>query len=206
MKTTKTYFEQIPIAIVKKIAKVRTLDGNESAHVVQFYTRDEFLIDGLCRYVRAAIMQGESAVLVVSQSHHRELTDRLHRCGDDVSVALKEGRCVLLDADELLAKFTEHGDLNQGKFVSVVGSLIERARLKSGGKRVAVFGEMVAVLWAEKKYDAALRLEEFWNDLMKSHSFYLRCAYPASSFEDEHGDHYSAVCGAHSEVIREACA
>jgi hypothetical protein len=68
-------------------------------------------------------------------------------------------------------------------------------------KNVAVFGEMVAVLWAEQKYEAAVTLEQFWNDLAKTHSFYLRCAYPTSSFRDVQSDWYTAVCEQHSSVI-----
>src|ERR1700722_7317059 len=165
---------------------------NDVAHVVQFYTRDEFLLDGLCQFVRKAVGDGESAGLVVSKSHRKGLVQRLHACGADVSASLENGRCVLLDASDTLAKFMD-GDVPNGKkFVSVIGSLIDRAQLKSGGKSVAVFGEMVAVLWAKKKFNAALQLEELWNDLAKSHSFYLRCAYPASSFQDQHSELYTA--------------
>jgi len=57
------------------------------------------------------------------------------------------------------------------------------------------------VLWDEKKYDAALTLEQFWNDLAQTHSFYLRCAYPAGSFSDAQAECYTAVCNQHSSVM-----
>jgi hypothetical protein len=174
---------------------------NDVAHVVQFYTKDEFLLDGLCQFVRKALSDGESAILVVSKSHRKGLVQRLRACGADVSASIENGRCMLLDASDTLAKFMDRDVPNGQKFVSVIGSLIERAQLKSGGKSVAVFGEMVAVLWAKKKFNAALQLEELWNDLAKSHSFYLRCAYPASSFQDEHSELYTAVCAKHSALL-----
>lgn len=43
---------------------------------------------------------------------------------------------------------------------------------------VAAFGEMVALLWADGKMDAAIKLEELWNDLAHTNSFSLLCAYP----------------------------
>jgi len=177
------------------------LPQNDVAHVVQFYTKDEFLLDGLCQFVRKAMGDGESAILVVSKPHRKGLVQRLHACGHDVSASLEDGRCVILDASDTLAKFMEGNTPNRQKFVSVIGSLIERAQVKSGGKSVAVFGEMVAVLWAKKKFNAALQLEELWNDLAKTHSFYLRCAYPASSFRDEQSESYTAVCAKHSAVM-----
>jgi KaiC/GvpD/RAD55 family RecA-like ATPase len=171
------------------------------AHVVQFYTKDAFLLDGLCQFVRNALNEGESAILVATKSHRLGLVKRLRACGADVVASVENGRCVILDASDTLAKFMDGDKPNAQKFVSVIGSLIESAQLKSGGKNVAVFGEMVAVLWAKKKFHAALELEELWNDLAKTHSFYLRCAYPASSFQDEHDELYASVCAKHSAVM-----
>ena len=67
---------------------------------------------------------------------------------------------------------------------------------------------MVALLWAEKNFRAAMRLEQLWNELGRTHSFYLRCAYPASGFQDEQkGEPYASICGEHSAVmLAEACA
>jgi signal transduction histidine kinase len=61
---------------------------------------------------------------------------------------------------------------------------------------------MVALLWAEGKPEAAIRLEELWNDLARTHSFSLRCAYPMSGFcREEHGDLLLKICDQHSNVI-----
>ncbi|MDP9275804.1 MAG: MEDS domain-containing protein [Chloroflexota bacterium] len=48
-----------------------------------------------------------------------------------------------------------------------------------------VFGEMVALLWAEGDRNGALVLEELWNDLTRRLSFPLLCAYPASFFSTD---------------------
>jgi hypothetical protein len=37
---------------------------------------------------------------------------------------------------------------------------------------------MVALLWDAGQSDAALRLEQLWNQIAQSHSFSLVCAYP----------------------------
>jgi hypothetical protein len=68
--------------------------------------------------------------------------------------------------------------------------------------RVTIVGEMVAVLWAEEKFDATIRLEQLCNDLARTHSFHLLCAYPASGFRGEQmGQPYAAICAQHSAVI-----
>jgi hypothetical protein len=84
------------------------------------------------------------------------------------------------------------------------GNILRRAEaaalVKSGP--VVVFGEMVAVLWAQKKYDAAIRLEELWNELSLACSFYLCCAYPASGFGGTlKGEPCATICAQHSEVV-----
>ena len=75
---------------------------------------------------------------------------------------------------------------DDSQFSALLGRLIGQA--KSSVKReppcIVVFGEMVAILWAEGKHEAAIKLEGLWNDLAETHSFTLRCAYPMTGFSD----------------------
>ncbi len=73
---------------------------------------------------------------------------------------------------------------NERRFKNVIGSLIGPAS-KHGPVRV--FGEMVAILWANGDTRAALRLEELWNELMKEQTLTLLCGYPMSNFSQESG-------------------
>src|SRR4029434_1895112 len=68
--------------------------------------------------------------------------------------------------------------------------------------RVRVFGEMVALLWAEGNMDAALQLEMLCNDLVTLHPFSLLCAYPLRGFtQATHAQPLLTICAAHSHVI-----
>src|SRR5581483_10824282 len=63
------------------------------------------------------------------------------------------------------------------------------------------FGEMVALLWAQGNTEAAIRLEQLWNQLAEKHSFHLHCAYPLSLFphaSDTKG--MERICVEHSQV------
>jgi hypothetical protein len=53
------------------------LPYNEQAHSVLFYTDDAFLLVGLCQFVRAALTEEESVVLVVTKKHRNGLAKRL---------------------------------------------------------------------------------------------------------------------------------
>jgi signal transduction histidine kinase len=61
---------------------------------------------------------------------------------------------------------------------------------------------MVALLWDQGKAEAAIRLEQLWNELARTKSFSLFCAYPISSFSHERDlDLLMKVCAEHSAVI-----
>jgi signal transduction histidine kinase len=179
-------------------------DLQNPAHVVQFYGDDGFLLDELSRFIGTALGAGEAALVIATKEHRDGLARRLKMWGLDTTWAMAQGRYVALDAAETLAKFMLDGWPDAARFAEVVGGLLERVRTASGGEacRVAAFGEMVALLWMEGKADAAIRLEELWNDLARTHAFSLRCAYPMSSFcREEHGDLLLKVCAEHSAVI-----
>ena len=67
------------------------------------------------------------------------------------------------------------------------------------------------MLWAQKRHHAlkghrktghaAIRLEELWNELAQTCSFYLCCAYPLSAFREKKGASYATICAQHSEVV-----
>ncbi len=183
---------------------VHWADHENPAHVVQFYGDDGFLLDELSRFIGTALGTGESAVVIATKEHRDGLARRLKMWVLDTTWPATQGRYVAVDAAETLAKFMLDGWPDAARFAEVVGGLIERVRTVSSGeaRRVAAFGEMVALLWIEGKADAAIRLEELWNDLARTHAFALRCAYPMSSFcRGEHGDLLVKICAEHSAVI-----
>jgi len=109
---------------------------------------------------------------------------------------------VPLDAAETLARITSDGWPDPVKFGEIVGGTVGRAAAVSPAGHVVAFGEMVALLWAEGRRDAAIRLEELWNELAKSHSFALLCAYPIAAFgAHADGAKFASVSDLHGEVL-----
>lgn len=173
-------------------------------HVVQFYTDDDFLVDILARFVGSAVAMGDSAVVIATEAHQAGLEQRLAAKSIDISVGLKQGRFLRLDARETLNRFLGDGKLDEGLFTAEIGGLLQQARRASlnKGSRIAVFGEMVALLWAEGKPEEAIKLEQFWNDLAEKHLFTLVCGYPITGFDREkHIKPFLQVCAQHSSVI-----
>jgi len=60
------------------------------------------------------------------------------------------------------------------------------------------------MLWAERKMEAAIRLEQRWNELAKKYSFSLRCGYSmASCCGESNIQPLNRVCVEHSAVMLE---
>lgn len=173
-------------------------------HGVQFYSQDKFLLEELSKYIGDALRRGHAAIVVATHAHRNGLLQWLTSQGLDIAGLLEEGRLVIADAEYLLTQFMSEGWPNEDRFNDVVGGIITNATASARGEnpRVAIFGEMVALLWANGKADAAIRLEQLWNGLAQAKSFSLFCAYPMNCFSrGEDADLLLRVCNEHSAVI-----
>jgi hypothetical protein len=75
------------------------------AHVVQFYTDDSVLLDGLGASLGNALIAGESVVAVVTKAHDKGLRRQLLARNIDVEKASKDGRLSVMDTVEALKLF-----------------------------------------------------------------------------------------------------
>jgi PAS domain S-box-containing protein len=179
---------------------------HHSAHVVHFYREDSALLDELSLYIGSALVNGDSAVALAAQDHLDTLARKLKAKGLDVAKLIAQGRYQPLEASAILPQLMTNGMPDALRFTELIGGFVERANAAAKGQPACtvVFGEMVALLWAEGKYEAAMRLEELWNGLAKTHSFFLRCAYPMAGFsKNEHTEPFLKICAAHSSVVPE---
>jgi PAS domain S-box-containing protein len=170
-------------------------------HFVQFYEEDTFLIEEVLGFIGTGLWAGETGVVIASKARLTELEQRLKQCGLSYgSKPLYTGEYIFLDAHEILSHVMVGDWPDENRFNEVIGSAIERA--SNGGRiHVRAYGEMVAVLCAEGKQQAAIRIEQLWNQLATRHSFSLLCAYPMSAFStEEDGKLFHDVCCAHSHV------
>ena len=182
----------------------RWRDTDHKAHIVQFFERDDFLVTEVSRFIGTALGSGDAGIVIATKVHRDGIARSLAANGLNAAVVTQQGRYVTLDAAQTLIKFMIGGEPDPERFASVIGEVIERATKAVGreGARVAAFGEMVALLWAEGKKDAAIRLEQLWNALAETHSFTLRCAYPIHGFSlRDHSEPFLKICAEHSSVL-----
>ncbi len=179
-------------------------DLQAHGHTVQFYSDATFLLAALSRFMGAAMGAGDAAIVIATPAHREELAQRLAARGLEVARAVEQGRYVALDAAETLAQFMVDGWPDEKRFVELIGGVITRAKAAANSQhgRAALFGEMVALLWAEGNTEGALRLEQLWNQIAQSHAFSLVCAYPLGMFyQSDHADAFLRICAEHSAVL-----
>jgi anti-sigma regulatory factor (Ser/Thr protein kinase) len=181
-------------------SKMRLADGE---HVVQFYERDDDLVDVVVGYLSAAVAGGDAVVVLATPGHCAAFAAALAGAGVDVGAATAGGQLIVLDAADTLARFMVDGVPDAAAFDAVVGDVVRHAG--ASGRPVRAYGEMVALLWEAGNETGAVRLEQLWNGLGEQLPFALFCAYPSHLFGGASPDGALAdVCELHSDVVARA--
>jgi len=187
------------MAVLNPVATNGVSASTADGHLVQYYEKEGFLYDRVTDFMSDGLRGSDAAVLIATRAHRDGVESRLARKGVDLSRLTAGGRYHALDAQETLSRFMVDGSPDPRRFATTIGPVIRTAR--SGDRRVLAFGEMVALLWAEGNRDAAIRLEELWNDLARTETFALLCAYPISHFDDAgYAKPFAEINAAHSWV------
>ena len=163
-------------------------------HMVQVYQDPDFLIDAVAQYVGSGLAAGEAAIVIARPENLDRLVRELERMHISRSPAFK-----FLDAEATLAKFMVGGTPEWTGFHKLIGGTIAEMRLQYPAVRA--YGEMVDILWQRGEQKAAVRLEEFWNEIGRLQTFSLLCAY---AIDPLRGDTYAgleSICRCHTHLI-----
>jgi PAS domain S-box-containing protein len=182
----------------------QSLGREKSGHAVQLYSDDAFLLEILTGFIGGALSAGDGALIVATRAHAHSLEQSLRQRGLDTGMAIRQGRYIVLDARELLPRFMVNDSIDELRFMEVIRAALTQIRDAGpqANRRIAVFGELVALLWAEGKTQEAIRVERLWNKLADEHRFFLLCAYPVTGFSDEKDiQPFLEMCRQHSDVV-----
>jgi DNA-binding NarL/FixJ family response regulator len=172
-------------------------------HEVQFYSDEAVFLDTFARFIGAALKAGDAAIVVATESHREALALRLNTQGVDVDAATQQGTYIQLDVAKTLSTFMVNDMPDAVRFFEAVGGLIEAAAKAAKGEhpRVVACGECSPLLWAEGKPDAAIRLEQLWDEVGKTFEMDILCGYALSSFHGKENEHvFQSICEEHSAV------
>jgi hypothetical protein len=157
-------------------------------HQILFCADDATLLAGLTRFIAAALDEGNPAIVWATESHREALIQRLRTRGVEIDAAIQRGTYIASDVAETA---------DPVRILVTLRGLSEAAS-KGGTKhpRVAVCGERAGRLWAEGKTDAAIVLEQLFNELAKHHQMDILCVYPLPDAEDDKSA-FSSLCAEH---------
>jgi hypothetical protein len=160
-------------------------------HIVQTWQDEAFLAETVAEYIGSGVRGGDAGLIVATCEHAALFKQKLGTQTDQVR---------FLDAEATLAKFMIDGMPDWNAFHRAIGGLIAEIRLRYPAVRV--YGEMVDVLWQRGEHEAAIRLEEFWNELAKLQTFSLFCAYRLDTLDAAaYGGPLECVCRVHTHLI-----
>jgi PAS domain S-box-containing protein len=188
------------VEVARDVSRPEREVGPPRPHLVQFYETDTFLADAVAEFLAEGLRAGEPGVVIATKPHRELFIERLGAKGIDVGRDVAAGRLMFLDASDTMQAFMAGDAPDSEKFFSTIGPILERLCAHANTRRVRAFGEMVDLLWRDGQRNAALALEELWNQLLDRHDFSLLCAYVMDSFYKQNG--VPAVCATHSHVLR----
>lgn len=171
-------------------------------HEVGFYSDDRFVLNDLTQFIGAALKAGNAALVVATKSRRDSLLPRLQAYGLDIG-AIEQSRYIALDAADVLPTFMLRGKPDPVRFLKMLGNLIARAAeaVKGEHARVAIFGEMCHLLWAQGNAEAAIQVEKLGNQLVKTYDVDILCGYSLPSVQGGmESPIYEEICAEHSAV------
>jgi len=177
------------------------LPGTSGGHRVQFYKDDDVLVRSIAEHLATSILSGGAAVAIATPEHGRTIWRELGNFG--IPAAIYTERCMVLDARDTLLRFMPDGVIDSDRFQGEMETMFFSAKAAAGpAAPLAAYGEMVAMLWADGKREAALQLEQLWNHFLKTHELNLLCGYPLHYFSDaDDRALFSRICAEHSSVV-----
>ena len=185
-------------ALPGSIAVVPALPPRSDPHLVQFYTSDQELVSTVADFLKAALDADGAAVAIMTAPHLATMEQHLSLAGVELASLQRQGRLVLLDAHETLARLMVGDAPDRAAFQAIIGQLLGQLATDSA-RPIAAFGEMVDLLWQAGNLEGALLLEELWNELQSTRKFSLLCGYAMSSFVAAPGV-LLRVCATHGGV------
>ena len=171
-------------------------DVPASEHLLQIYDSERVFLDTLEGFVSGGLRAGEGVIVIATEAHIEGLESRLIAAGMNLEAMRYAEQYTAMDAEDVLSQFMVDRWPDKDLFRRIMTALLARAG--GSGRRIRVFGEMVAVLWQRGEHGATVRLEYLWHELTESVGFSLLCAYPKSAFVGETAKAISELTALHS--------
>ncbi|HLZ44310.1 MAG TPA: MEDS domain-containing protein [Gemmatimonadales bacterium] len=177
------------------------IDAPVHRHFAQLHRDPQVLTEAVTLYLQTGLRRGNGVVVIATPDHIDLFLNQLRREDLDPGTYLKSGQLELHDAELTLRKFMRNDVPDWEDFRRAMAAVFERVRAFGRGTTRA-YGEMVNVLWHEGKQEAAIRLEEYWNELARLYPFSLFCSYMLDvHHEQTYAQPLEEIGRTHSDIL-----
>ncbi|MGH8262643.1 MAG: MEDS domain-containing protein [Steroidobacteraceae bacterium] len=161
---------------------------------------DDSLVLDVGQVICAAIEQDHGAITLATREHQQAIDLQLESCGIDVPAARARRQYLSFDAAEMLQMISLKGVPDAEQFAVVLAAIADPMCLRH--ERVAVFGEIVALLRAQGRNNSAGELERWWKALIRGRPMLLYCAYPSEALTDaQSAAAFRRTCVEHCRIL-----
>jgi CheY-like chemotaxis protein len=183
---------------LERIARGDSLASH--GHHLLFCSSDAVLVAAFSRFIAGALDRGNTVIVLVTEEHDRSLQRTLQASQVDLALAIRQQRYVSVSINELLAKVMVNGGPDPTRFLNAAEELLTEAARRAGSHaEVAACGECSPTVWAGGNVEAAIQLEQLWDDIAKSRQMDILCAYPLAA-RDESVAAVRRLCAEHTAV------
>jgi DNA-binding NarL/FixJ family response regulator len=178
----------------------RQADQASRYHEAVVEPDESSLVRRYALFAEDALKAGDAFVLVVNPARVAGVEQLLRTRGVDVDAARGRGRYLPVSLADALASCVIDEYPDPARVWADATGLIMRAasRLKADTRRVSACGECSPELLRTGKADAAVRLEQLWDELCLTYNLRVLCGYAAPDIS--HGDAFERICAIHSAV------
>jgi len=173
----------------------------EHEHRVQFYQDDAFIAEAVAEFVGPPLAKGDTALLIVTDSHQRAFSKALRARGLDLRRLVQLGRLTWWSAGEVQRLLASNGPGCEVAFRRHVQAMILDLIGDQPTRPLHVYGESLNLMWRDGDAEGALRLEACWHRLIKETPFSLMCGYEIANFNRATGHTIGEVCDLHHRAI-----
>jgi DNA-binding NarL/FixJ family response regulator len=157
--------------------------SNNRRHEALYYSSDAMLLDQWASVAEQTLSADATFLLLASDAHRDRLNRMLQERGVNVARAIRDGRYVALNNDDTLSRFMVGDRLDETLFWNSVTSVMLGAIRASTADQpyVIACGECAPALCAQGNAEAAVHLEQLWDQVTRTYRLDTFCAFSAGA-------------------------
>lgn len=152
------------------------IDAPAGRHFAQLHKDPQVLADAVGVFVENGLLRSEAVLIIAPPYQIPSYLQCLQHSDKPMQMWQKTGQLTVLDGPLLMGRFMKNDMPVWEEFRETLAPVLED-RMSGQWKGMRVYGELVNDLWRAGHTAAAIRLEEYWNELARLYQFCLFCGY-----------------------------